>query len=520
MVAVAFRTSILDAGGTPWQPTQEQAQRLLGDGYKGGSYSRRAGTLWNPMGGSADRDFLPEQRTLRARSRDQYRNNPLAKGAIDTLTTWVVGDGLQCRPRLNRGVFKDALGWSKEQVKRAQILMQREWLSFAENRECDLERIGPDIYALQSLAFSSSNQSGDILTLLPMKRRPGGAFETKIQLVEADRISNPSTRMDTAQMKGGVRLDGDGATLSFFVQESHPGDLYGKRNQWREVIAYGRASGRLNAWLTYDRARPGQTRGVPYIAACLEQFHQVERYTDAELMASVVGGSLTVFIKTQGAQTFAPGVQVVATLSPEQTAQVTNSYALDYGAFVPLQPGEDIGIVDPKRPNTAFGDFIKSVVGQIGAGLGIPLEILLKQFMASFSASKAAINEFWKYVKYRRWLFAQMWCAPIFEAVITEAIVKDRLSLPGFLEDAFLRQSYLSSLWLGPVPGSLNPVQEVAAAGKKIELGLSSIEREAAEMQGNDWEEVHEERVDEVEKRRAAGLEAPLQLNPSRRNAP
>jgi lambda family phage portal protein len=422
----------------------------------------------------------------------------------------VVGDGLQCRPRLNNGLFADLLGWSSEQVKRAQTLMLREWLTFAENRECDLERIGPDFYALQSLAFNSSLQSGDILTLLPMKRRPPGAFETKVQLIEADRVSNPGMTMDNPKLKGGVRLDNDGAPLSYLVQESHPGELGYQSPQWREILAFGRASGRVNAWLTYDRSRPGQTRGVPYLAGCLEQLHQAERYTDAELMAAIVGGSLTVLLKTEGAHQLNTGVQIIGQVPPEQTSEIQRNLALDYGAFVPLQPGEDAEIVDPKRPNTAFGDFIRSITEQIGAGLGMPFELLIKHFTASYSASRAAINEFWKYVRFRRWQFAQMWCLPIYTAVITESVLKGRLDLPGFLDDAYLQQAYLSTLWLGPVPGTLNPVQEITAANLSIQSGISSLTREAAELKGNDWEDVHEERVDEVTRRRGDQLEAPL----------
>lgn len=513
MAALAYRTSVLDADGRPWQPDEQQAVRLFTAAYKGGSYARRANALWYALGGSADRDFLPQQRDLRNRSRQQYRNNPIAKGAIDTLTTWVVGDGLQCKPRLNRGLFADALGWSTAQVKQTQTKMQREWIAFAENVECDLDRVGPDFYALQSLAFNSSRQSGDVLTLLPMLKRNPGVYETKVQLVEADRVSNPGDIPDTPQMKGGVRLDANGAPLSYMVQERHPGEEITARgrNRWREILAFGRASGRRNAWLTYDRVRPGQTRGIPYLAACLEQLHQVERYTDAELMAAVVGGSLTVFIKTEGAHGLAspPGVQPIASL-PIPAAMAGNSYALDYGGIVPLQPGEDIGIVDPKRPNVAFADFVRAMVEQVGVGLGIPFEILNKHFTASYSAARAAINEFWKYVRFCRWQFAQMWCAPIYEAVITEAVVKGRLDLPGFLDDTFLRLAYLHALWLGPVPGTLNPVQEVQASKLAIETGLSSLTREAAELRGNEWEDVHDERVDEVTRRRADGLEPPL----------
>lgn len=507
MAAVAFKTTVLDESGNPWQPTQAQVLRMFGDAYKGASFTRRAGALWRSWERSADAEFLPEQSTLRARSRHQYRNNPLAKGGIDTLTTWVVGDGLQCRPRLNRAVFLETLGWDTEQVKRAQALLLRSWLRFAENRECDLERQSPDIYGLQTLAFRSQLMSGDILTLLPMISRAPGAYETKIQLVEADRISNPGNKIDTPTLKGGVQLDNHGAPYSYWVQEFHPGDTY--RSPWRQILAFGRASGRVNAWLEFERLRPGQTRGIPYLANALEPMAQLERYQDQELMAAIVGGSLTVLLKTTGAQGLAPtmGVQPIGALTPAQTQAAMQNYGLDYGAFVQLQPGEDAEIVDPKRPNTAFGDFIKSNVISLFAGLGLSAEVALKNFDKSFTASRAEINEVWKYVKVRRWQFSHSWCAPIYEAVITEDVVKGRLSLPGFLDDVAMRNAYLSALWLGPTPGTLNPVAEVEAAKKRIEIGVSSIEREAAELTGADWEDVHEERVDETERRRADGLE-------------
>ena len=48
-----------------------------------------------------------------------------------------------------------------------------------------------------------------------------------------------------------------------------------------------------------DKTRPGQTRGVPYLAPVIELIKQLGRYTDAEVMAAVVSGMFTVFVHNE-----------------------------------------------------------------------------------------------------------------------------------------------------------------------------------------------------------------------------
>jgi capsid protein len=43
---------------------------------------------------------------------------------------------------------------------------------------------------------------------------------------------------------------------------------------------------------------------------------------------------------------------------------------------------------DPKRPNTALDGFVQAVFQQIGIALGLPFEILVKHFTASYSAAR------------------------------------------------------------------------------------------------------------------------------------
>jgi len=65
---------------------------------------------WNPVGGSADADLLPDLDTLTARSRDLGRNNGLMAGGMHTLRDNIVGS----RAAPERHVGLSLLGWTRE----------------------------------------------------------------------------------------------------------------------------------------------------------------------------------------------------------------------------------------------------------------------------------------------------------------------------------------------------------------------------------------------------------------------
>lgn len=510
------QTQILDMNGKPFVIlTSVEADLLRGVGadspYKGASTFRRAGALFNPGSGSANADFLPWQAGLRARSRQLIRNNPLAAGALQTLTDNVIGPGLRVHPEVDREV----LGLTDEQADRLERDQARIFSEWADSCECDLNRI-QNFYDLQRLAFSSSHESGDILCLAPTVNRPGASLQTRVQLVEADRVVNPNFAPDGEFLSGGVELDNNAAPTAYHVRSSHPGDalLFAAKNPYetQRVRAFGIASGRKNAWLLYERKRPQLVRGVPYLSTVLEQLKQGERYTDQELQAAIVGGSFTVFVTSPDGA----GLMPLASAPFSQTstpAATATDILLDYGAICDLAPGEKIETAAPGRPNTAFGPFMEAVGELIGAGSGMPYEFLIKHFTASYSASRAAGLEFWKFVKPKRAWFAYNFCSPFYELAMTEAVIRGRLNAPGFLDDSSIRRAYLRCSWRGPSQGQLNPLDEVNAAVKRVEAGISTLEQETAEMTGGDWEANHAQRVKEVSKRRADGLD-PIPTEP------
>lgn len=256
--------------------------------------------------------------------------------------------------------------------------------------------------------------------------------------------------------------------------------------EWVRVLAYGEKTGRRNILHIMNRERIGQVRGVPFLAPVIDTIKQLGRYTEAEVLAAVINGLFTVFIEKESASDDVPfGESIPEEMQVDQEDE--NSIELAPGAVIDLGEGEKANMVNPGRPNPNFDPFVIAVLKQIGAALEIPYEILIMAFSSNYSASRAAILEFFKVVKmYRAWFVADF-CQPIYEEWLSEAVAKGRIKAPGFFTDPIIKDAYCSAEWTGPSAGQLDPTKEVEAAEKRVQGGYSTREREARELTGTDF---------------------------------
>lgn len=482
---------------------QARAMQIAAESYIGASKSRRSMAGWLTRGGSADADTLMELPDLRNRSRDLARNAPIATGALNTVVTKVVGTGLALQSRVRR----DVLGISEEQASQWQRKTEMEFALWAESPECDLTR-HQNFYGLQELAFRSALESGDLLVLLPYVLRPASPYGIKVQLIEADRITNKDSVRDTPSLAGGVAMDSDGAPNAYHILKQHPGGIDRLAREWDVVPAYGTQTGRRNVIHLFRRLRPGQTRGVPYLAPVIEPLKQIDRYSEAEIAAAVVSGMFAVFVKSEGADGLSPLESAVSGMAPAGSDASAAPWdgKLSSGLVADLRPGEDIVSANPGRPNAAFDPFWTSVVRQIGMGLELPYEVLIKHYTSSYSAARAALLEAWAFFRCRRdWLASEL-CQPVFETWMEEAVARGRIEAPGFFEDSLLRHAWLGSQWVGDGPGSIDPLKEVEAARGRLDIGVSTLAEETMLHDGGDWEMKHAQQAKERQMRKEAGL--------------
>lgn len=490
-----------------WALKRGQARALLpllgglgGTGGRGGyenhGASRRA--TWargfDAGLGDATHGIVQSLDVLRARSRDLDAGGGIARAALRTIRTNVVGGGLTLRPRVD----SEILNWTDERAMNWQRRALREFELWAESIFCDAER-SMNFYEIQQLAQLSWMASGDVFAVLAMKEAPGTPYQLCVKLLEADRISTPANAWANASTVGknkenghrivdGVELDADGAVVAYHVASAHP---YGDREvSWTRVPAYGQESGRRNLLHLMEAERPEQVRGVPLVAPVIEHLKQLERYNSAEMINAVVSGMFTAFVESERANVLED------MLGQERDGD--GEYRLGNGSIVRLEPGEKVEFADPKRPNGAFDSFVRNLCTQIGAALEIPRDVLLKEFGQSYSASRAALLEFWKMARMRREWLAWDFCQPVYEEFLAEAVALGRIDAPGFFADPLLRRAYSGAEWHGPTPGQLDPLKEVNAAEKRMELCISTLEREAAEMNGSDWAENIRQRKQEM----------------------
>ena len=179
---------------------------------------------------------------------------------------------------------------------------------------------------------------------------------------------------------------------------------------------------------------------------------------------------------------------------------------LGNGAVLGLLPGEKVSTVDPLRPNANFDPFFVAIVKQIGVAVELPFEIVLKAFTASYSASRAAMLDAWRFYKSRRSWLASNYCQPTYEDVITEVVANGWMAAPGFFDSPMIRQAYLGCQWVGDSQGQIDPLKESDAAEKRLELGITTLEEETIAMTGSDWESKHPQQVKEYRMRKEAGL--------------
>lgn len=384
----------------------QTAIRAINSGYSnyGASLHKKSMRGWMWHGGSPKEDIEDNLRVLRERSRDAYMGVPLATGAIKTMRTNVVCGGLTPTPQIDNAF----LGISDEEAQKINEQIAREFALWANKPTCDADRID-NFYMLQQLAFTGFLLNGDSWAVLQNKKTPGVPYDLRVRIIEADRICSPAfmdilsptdiNEHHVEKIVQGVETDADGMVIAYWVCDRHPlasTSVTGlTASHWTRVEAYGKKTGRQNVLCLMQRERAGQLRGVPLLAPVLESLKQLGRFTDAELTAAVISAMFTVFIKKSDqsdevpfGEMLPPDVQVD---TPDKT-----SVELAPGAFIDLNPGEEVQFADPKHPTTGFEAFMNAIVKQMAAALEIPSEVLYKQFSTSYSAARGALNEFWR----------------------------------------------------------------------------------------------------------------------------
>lgn len=490
-------SAILDSFGNPF--------RRMGtdQAYDGASLTLPDLAAWVPGSWTADQALAGEKRPLVARVEDMVRNNGIASSAIRTLVDNVIGKGMvmQAWPDWQ------ALGRTAEWADAWSVNVEAHWRTFSLSKDFDVAR-QLDFHAATRLIYRSMMTSGDAL-ILPMWKR-GRRFQTCFKIIEASRLRTPTSKLSDQNVRNGIRYDDDGEPLTYYVLMKEPdprlgtldlGDGTAPDHAVATIPARTRF-GRKRVLHLFEKLRPGQSSGIPVMAAALRQFRMLDRYQVSELQAAVVNAMVAAFVESS--MTSEELVKLFGG-TMENFLEARNEWRvkMEGGAILQMFPGDKLNPFMPQRPNAEYDAFCVSTMRNIASALNLPYELLAKDFSkVNYSSARAAMLEGWRYFNEQRAAISRDWCDEVKLLFMQEAVERGLIRAPRFWQNM---EAYSRSRWIGPGRGWIDPVKEAQAADARVKAGLSTLEKEAAE-QGEDWRDLLEQRRREKDEQEAAGF--------------
>lgn len=493
---------------------------------------------WVPWNQSPDVELAYTTDLIRARHRDLVRNNGWATGSITRIADSVVGENFHVVPQPNwrwlareYGPTFDAT-WAAEF--REEVIAEYRMWAEDPNFWCDAQR-SLSVNQIMYLAIKTKITDGESLIMplwLDENLGYGAArFCTALQMIDADRLSNPFGRPDTHNLRSGVEITDTQAPIAYHIRRAEPNGWYDAALsfQWDR---FERATewGRPLVIHDCERERLAQHRGTGILTPVLSRFRMLAKFDQAALQAAVMRTMVKFFIKSpldpeQVALALGGSDDRSMQLSGYETMRnsLSEREALRMnGARIPvLGPGESIETADARGEaddfNTAEHVFLRS----IAAATGESAEELTKDYsQTNYSSARAAMLSVWRRIKQRRADFATGTATPIYSSILEEIIdrpgglscMPSGIGLPEFIES---RGAWTRCFWIGPGRGWIDPVKERQGELLGLDGGFGTLADTCANVTGKYWQDEVDERLVEVAYCRSLGLPLPAWMRPT-----
>lgn len=497
-------------------------QEVMALGGNRGFYDaadKRSATLgrWLPPSASADVVRMMERATVSARAADLVRNNGYAANGVANEVDSVIGATF--RLSYNPDLAMLGVDPTSEAAVEFVAKIEAHWRAWGENPLMRNDQLRAQSFAGQlGTAYRHYYIDGDALGVLRWDDEDTGFWQTRLQIMDPDQLSNPDDMMDTDRLRAGIQTDLPGAAIGYHFRTRHQYDIgaftQSDAHRW-ETVPRWKSWGRPQVVHFYDIEEGGQSRGISRLAPVVEAFAMEHKHRKAEIEAALLAAVLGLYIESpmdhdmlDDALSSNPNslgaYQDGRAAYHEQAAVEFNGVSLPK-----LYPGEGIKAVSSPHPHSNFDAFETTVLRHIAAGLNTSYEELSADYSKSnYSSSRAALMKVWRTYDKRRAEFASRFVVPIFCAWMEETLDKGIVELPkGWppFDYSWTLAAYSRCKFIGPARGYIDPLKEANAAKVRLELGLTTMEDEVAK-QGGDWQENSEQQAREIAKRKKLGL--------------
>lgn len=454
-----------------------------GRAYKGtrnGKHFER----WEIFSGTADQDLqCGELQELRVRCRQMDKDNPIAEGTIITFQEMAVGHGPFIHARYPGNT---------EIQDNIQKVLDKWVLKCDSTQEKTLNQICRNI-------VSGACDNGDVLITLPMNKDLSG-IQTVIKLIEADRITTPSDKLNSPVRHGVQYNPVSEAIEGYYVKNIGETESTHSYNSWANPTSdkykflSKMKNGRLSAWLFKRPSsieRPSQTRQVPLMSSAIHDLQQMEQLIDANVIGERVAACIMGAITSNDISGL-----VDSYTRDESQGKLEDRFGAAYsrlqpGTIIPLKAGEELKLINPQRSGNEVVDIVRNLCLNLSMKVRIPYPVLFLDLKGtSFSSYRGGILEARRMLNGWRTNLSDIVVSPIIETVLIESILRGMI--PGLEnENPYeIVSSLFKIAW--PAWGYVDPTKEVSADVEAINNKLTSRQRVIREH-GADAFEVLEE---------------------------
>jgi len=497
---------ILDHTGRPMQKAGITQRGFNGgNAWQASSYSHPDMADWIPRSVSGQSALSQERDTIVDRVQDIARNDGWASAALSRQLDEVIGSGWDIAVDLR----EKALNLTTDEADELSDQIEEAWTDIVYDPGfwIDAKRQGP-MSSVLGRGYRHRIADGEALAEICWDEGRGGPLATFVKLIDPARLSNPFDEADTLTQRDGVEIDRYGAAEGYWIRTQHPDDDYVWGSGSPEWVRVARETewGRPVMVHAFEADRDGQFRGVPPLAPILRKLRQMTQYDEAELKAAMVNSVLAAFITSPGDHG-----EIAEALTDKEAAERHRQFTADrFGAYtaappkIPagmahfLYPGDQVTLTQPGHPNSGFEAFFRASLRNMASSIGLTYEQLTMDWsQVNYSSARAAILVIWRGLTARKDMFAAQFMNQVYRAVLEEMFDRRIIKLPPKATSFEAAPAAWSRVdWIGPARGWVDPEKEAKAAGLRMDLGISSLERECAE-QGLDWKQVARKRARE-----------------------
>ena len=165
------------------------------------------------------------------------------------------------------------------------------------------------------------------------------------------------------------------------------------------------------------------------------------------------------------------------------------------GAIMQLDSKGDFQFADLKTPSNNFDKLQTAYIDCVGMATDTPPEVVMSKYSTSFTAHKGALNDFIKSYTQKRFNYIRNVNKPVIREIAKWLFMENLIEMPNpkFFTDPIIQEATLAGIWLGPVPGHINPLQEVGALVQAKDNGLLTPADAMWQYGGGDYDDTIEE---------------------------